>query len=307
MIVRSYVRTHDEKTENYFADSSVCVANVCRVTEGGGVGMVESAMAETVYTHHQKTVIADAEIPDTEQRRLVGFVGGVDLTDGRYDSPEFPLFDFAERHGTDFYQNCTAGATAETGPREPWQDIHARVEGPAVADLLENFTERWRKQAEDKVGHLLDLAAENIDPEAAAGGDEGCGGWSAQIYRSATSDSCVLDQDRVGLLTGSRGHLVDDSILRCGEKYLLYLLSLALSSPFTVNDQQGVRASDKECETLHPDREPVLHGQLLLVERAPRGQHPPHHPPRDRGQGRVHDRGRAEVHCLRHHPDVPRG
>ena len=195
----------------------MCVANVCRVTEGGGVGMVESAMAETVYTHHQKTVIADAEIPDTEQRRLVGFVGGVDLTDGRYDSPEFPLFDFAERHGTDFYQNCTAGATAETGPREPWQDIHARVEGPAVADLLENFTERWRKQAEDKVGHLLDLAAENIDPEAAAGGDEGCGGWSAQIYRSATSDSCVLDQDRVGLLTGSRGHLVDDSILRCGE------------------------------------------------------------------------------------------
>ena len=220
-----YVRTHDEKTENYFADSSVCVANVCRVTEGGGVGMVESAMAETVYTHHQKTVIADAEIPDTEQRRLVGFVGGVDLTDGRYDSPEFPLFDFAERHGTDFYQNCTAGATAETGPREPWQDIHARVEGPAVADLLENFTERWRKQAEDKVGHLLDLAAENIDPEAAAGGDEGCGGWSAQIYRSATSDSCVLDQDRVGLLTGSRGHLVDDSILRCGEKYLLFVIS----------------------------------------------------------------------------------
>ena len=70
----------------------MCVANVCRVTEGGGVGMVESAMAETVYTHHQKTVIADAEIPDTEQRRLVGFVGGVDLTDGRYDSPEFPLF-----------------------------------------------------------------------------------------------------------------------------------------------------------------------------------------------------------------------
>ena len=70
----------------------MCVANVCRVTEGGGVGMVESAMAETVYTHHQKTVIADAEIADCEQRRLVGFVSGVDLTDGRYDSPEFPLF-----------------------------------------------------------------------------------------------------------------------------------------------------------------------------------------------------------------------
>ena len=99
-----------------------------------------------------------------------------------------------------------------------------------MADLLENFTERWRKQAEDKVGHLLDLAAENIDPEAAAGGDEGCGGWSAQIYRSATSDSCVLDQDRVGLLTGSRGHLVDDSILRCGEKISVVFVIIPIHS-----------------------------------------------------------------------------
>ena len=73
----------------------MCVANVCRVTEGGGVGMVESAMAETVYTHHQKTVIVDAAPlagSTTDQRRLVAFLGGLDITDGRYDSPEFPLF-----------------------------------------------------------------------------------------------------------------------------------------------------------------------------------------------------------------------
>ena len=48
--------------------------------------MVASEMAKTVYTHHQKTVIADAEIADSDKRRLVGYIGGIDLTDGRWDT-----------------------------------------------------------------------------------------------------------------------------------------------------------------------------------------------------------------------------
>jgi phospholipase D1/2 len=28
-------------------------------------------------------------------------------------------------------------------PRMPWQDVHARIEGPAVSDLLRNFVRRW--------------------------------------------------------------------------------------------------------------------------------------------------------------------
>jgi hypothetical protein len=37
------------------------------------------------------------------------------------------------------FQNCTVGATAESGPREPWQDIHIRVEGPTAVDIHDNF------------------------------------------------------------------------------------------------------------------------------------------------------------------------
>ena len=33
------------------------------------------------------------------------------------------------------------------GPREPWRDIHCRVEGPVVRDVYQNFRERWEKQA----------------------------------------------------------------------------------------------------------------------------------------------------------------
>ena len=108
----------------------------------------------TCYTHHQKTVVVDAALPDSPLRRLVAFVGGLDLTDGRFDTPEFPLFSSLQTlHKGDFYQvgecriaspypcgvssglfqNCTPGATADCGPREPWHDIHARSNSPPVA------------------------------------------------------------------------------------------------------------------------------------------------------------------------------
>lgn len=28
-------------------------------------------------------------------------------------------------------------------PRMPWQDMHSRIEGPAVSDVLRNFVVRW--------------------------------------------------------------------------------------------------------------------------------------------------------------------
>jgi len=204
--------THDEQTEEFFSDSAVQVANVARVREGGGMGMVESEMVETVYTHHQKCVIADAEILDSELRRIVAYIGGIDLTDGRYDTPEYPLFKYQVTHSQDFYQNCTPGATESTGPREPWHDIHARVEGPAARDILQNFIDRWSKQAEDKVGSLVDISDEEFDLENV--GENATEYWDVQVLRSITSDSCLFDRDRMDTLTGKRGHMIDDSILR---------------------------------------------------------------------------------------------
>lgn len=31
------------------------------------------------------------------------------------------------------------------GPRQPWHDLHCRLEGPAAYDVLTNFEQRWRK------------------------------------------------------------------------------------------------------------------------------------------------------------------
>lgn len=30
-------------------------------------------------------------------------------------------------------------------PREPWHDLHSRIDGPAAYDILTNFEERWLK------------------------------------------------------------------------------------------------------------------------------------------------------------------
>ena len=30
-------------------------------------------------------------------------------------------------------------------PRQPWHDLHCRIDGPAVYDVLINFEQRWRK------------------------------------------------------------------------------------------------------------------------------------------------------------------
>ena len=88
---------------------------------------------------------------------IISYLGGIDLTDGRFDTPQFPLFDFQLQHSEDFYQNCTPGASASTGPREPWHDIHARLEGPSALDVLANFEDRWRCQAEDKASFLYEI------------------------------------------------------------------------------------------------------------------------------------------------------
>jgi phosphatidylserine/phosphatidylglycerophosphate/cardiolipin synthase-like enzyme len=78
----------------------------------------------------------------------VSFLGGIDLCDGRYDTQVHPLFrTLGTTHYMDFHQpNFRRASIQKGGPREPWHDVHCRVEGPAAWDVLDNFEQRWRKQ-----------------------------------------------------------------------------------------------------------------------------------------------------------------
>ncbi|URE32011.1 hypothetical protein MUK42_01782, partial [Musa troglodytarum] len=89
----------------------------------------------------------------------------------------------------------------DSGPREPWHDLHSRIDGPAAYDVLKNFEERWLKASKhhgikklkkssddallitEKIPDILrvdDLLFMNDnDPET----------WHVQIFRSIDSNS----------------------------------------------------------------------------------------------------------------------
>ena len=208
--------THDEETRAFFEGTSVeCVLVSRAKTEG----VLADSFVGTCYTHHQKTVICDAPMEGDESglRRMIAFIGGLDITDGRYDSPEFPLFATLKTlHQGDFYSNCIVGANADAGPRQPWHDIHARVEGPIALDIKKNFEERWCRQSEDMVTRLYNATEDEFMLEAPAFVPENEGGpWNIQLFRSITSDSCIFDLQRHHVLHRKGGRLVDNSIQSC--------------------------------------------------------------------------------------------
>lgn len=45
----------------------------------------------TLFTHHQKCLLVDTQA-SRNNRKITAFIGGLDLCDGRYDTPEHRLF-----------------------------------------------------------------------------------------------------------------------------------------------------------------------------------------------------------------------
>ena len=104
-----------------------------------------------LWSHHEKLVVID---------NIIGYVGGLDLCWGRFDfrshpiyeapNPEgiyyFPFIDYSNARICDFseVQNYTKESVSrQDNLHMPWHDVHARIIGPAVADILRHFIERW--------------------------------------------------------------------------------------------------------------------------------------------------------------------
>jgi phospholipase D1/2 len=112
------------------------------------------------YSHHQKFLIVDGR---------VGFLGGIDLSYGRWDTPEFDVVvDPGAFVGNEMYNPCAVKLRSASEsekkifhqfdfnepyndvlidegcqPRMPWQDVHIQIEGPSVVDIHRNFVRRW--------------------------------------------------------------------------------------------------------------------------------------------------------------------
>ncbi|KAH7657140.1 phospholipase D1/2 protein [Dioscorea alata] len=212
--------THDEETANYFLGTDVhCV--LCPRNPDDGGSIVQNLQISTMFTHHQKIVVVDHEMPKktSQQRRIVSFVGGIDLCDGRYDTQFHSLFRTLDTaHHDDFHQpNFTGALIRKGGPREPWHDIHSKLEGPIAWDVLFNFEQRWRKQGgKDLLVQIRDLA-DIIIPPSPVMFPEDRETWNVQLFRSIDGGAAFgfpqtpEDAARAGLISGKE-NIIDRSI-----------------------------------------------------------------------------------------------
>ncbi|RDX91849.1 Phospholipase D alpha 1, partial [Mucuna pruriens] len=212
--------THDEETAQFFNDTEVhCV--LCPRNPDDGGSIVQDLQISTMFTHHQKIVVVDSALPGegSEKRRVVSFVGGIDLCDGRYDTAFHSLFRTLDTaHHDDFHQpNFPGAAITKGGPREPWHDIHSRLEGPIAWDVLFNFEQRWRKQGgKDVLVQLRELEDVIISPSPVMFPDDH-ETWNVQLFRSIDGGAAFgfpetpEDAARAGLISG-KDNIIDRSI-----------------------------------------------------------------------------------------------
>ncbi|XP_047319608.1 phospholipase D alpha 1-like [Impatiens glandulifera] len=182
------MNTHDQETADFFRGTNVnCF--LCPRNPDNGRSIVQGIQISTMFTHHQKSISVDYELlgQETPKRRIVSFMGGIDLCDGRYDTPVHSLFRTLDSvHSEDFHQpNFNGSSIKKGGPREPWHDIHCRLEGPVAWDVLYNFEQRWRKQVGNNSSiytmHELDRFISQPIPSTFPDDTES---WNVQIFRS---------------------------------------------------------------------------------------------------------------------------
>ena len=230
LIEQGVMNTHDMATYNFFKDASnyqtsnrvFCALAPREMTRTKELtDVLQNTFSSGAYTHHQKTVIVDAEDPSSidGRRKLVAYVGGLDLTGGRYDTPEFELFSTLQTdHKGDFRNSNAKMLNENVGPREPWHDIHCKVEGPVAKDVLENFIERWRHQGTKECPPPMidNYFCTTINPDAVSVHDDPSQEWNVQVFRSITSDSAVFNDRTLSqnplVVSQKKGKIIEHSI-----------------------------------------------------------------------------------------------
>ncbi|KAK4481377.1 hypothetical protein RD792_012265 [Penstemon davidsonii] len=204
------METHDEETKKFFKHSSVNCVLAPRYASNK-LSFFKQQVVGTIYTHHQKCVIVDAQ-GEGNSRKISSFLGGLDLCDGRYDTPEHRLFRDLDTVFHDDYHNPTFSPGTK-GPRQPWHDLHCKLEGPAAYDVLTNFEQRWRKASKlsefgqrfKKISRWHDDALLRVDriswinspsttvqndhPSLWVSKEDDPENWHVQIFRSIDSGS----------------------------------------------------------------------------------------------------------------------
>ncbi|XP_057493395.1 phospholipase D delta-like [Actinidia eriantha] len=248
-----FMQTHDEETRKFFRHSSVhCV--LCPRYASNKLSIFKQQVVGTLFSHHQKCVVLDTQASGNN-RKITAFIGGLDLCDGRYDTPEHRLFRDLDTVFADDFHNPTFTSRSR-GPRQPWHDLHCKIDGPAAYDIMTNFEQRWRKATKNfklkKVAYWHDDALIKLDriswiltPSFGPNGDknvrvtdeEDPENWHVQVFRSIDSGSVygfpkdVKEAEAQNLVCG-KNLLVDRSI------HTAYVTAIRLAQHFIYIENQ---------------------------------------------------------------------
>ena len=119
----------------------------------------------SLWSHHEKLVIID---------QWIGYVGGLDLCWGRWDTHEHPIYempndnqiyffpgqDYSNARIRDFnnvqkYLKESCDRNFEL--RMPWHDVHCRLQGPVVPEISKHFIERWNYTISSSDSGITDI------------------------------------------------------------------------------------------------------------------------------------------------------
>lgn len=161
-------------------------------------GLFEAAGLRTLFwAHHEKLVIVDQQL---------AFIGGIDLSFGRWDLIQHPIADSHPRDARQIvfpgqdYNNARVrdyedlkhwektGLDRSTTPRMGWEDISVSLTGPAVVDICQHFIDRWNyiwdvKYSRAPPGMCSYAPLAQPSPFVAAC-DDNAGSMDCQIVRS---------------------------------------------------------------------------------------------------------------------------
>ncbi|KAK4389363.1 Phospholipase D beta 1 [Sesamum angolense] len=117
-------------------------------------------------------------------------------------------------------------------PREPWHDLHSKIEGPAAYDILRNFEERWRKASKrhgiHKMKHSFDDSLLQLDripdivgiDESSTIEEHDPESWNVQVFRSIDSNSVKELGMRENVLIDMSIHTAYVKAIRGAQHYI---------------------------------------------------------------------------------------
>lgn len=115
------------------------------------------------FSYHQKTITIDSKI---------AFVGGMNLYENDWDTSSHVVYDYRRTpHDTSAKTRIWMRENKKVPTFPPRHDLMARIEGPLVSDVENNFAQRWN--ATKKTGRIWSKNASQIPERNSLSSNEG--------------------------------------------------------------------------------------------------------------------------------------